>query len=857
MKNNSLINNYICQLFDHSNIFICIFIFAIYLYNVQNSEQIYRTIFSQEFNIILVFSDNYIYIFNSKTLNKESFYPLSNDQKINSLSEGETISFAEYNDQNNLFSSNIYIIIKKYFYAFSKDGMNRSSENINSMEILPNNLILEKCVNEGMNSNCYFFTSFISSSKALIIIKLIYDTSFMSFSEGKKITYNIFNSLGESSQSQSDYVTCQIMKISSNEKYLTCFYENDDNEIGSINFDLSELNEISSKPAKYKKNNGAKKIKSLLYDNNSKAFICYVNNNNDGACLSFDLINNEWSDCEYKYLNNCNYPQFFYFDYFKSSNEYILNCFSSETEMNLVLFNSNMELQNLNNNVYCISESEITFCQTNSFSSSINYNNGYKIDICCSNSNNIKLEETQLAFPCTISSELKCTNSEPHYINTTYPITTLTTSINYNENTYYFNPPIKSTIINNFFPSTSISTNINYLPTTIIETSLSTNIKDLSTIIIETSLSTNIKDLPTIIIESKNSNKIIKKTIDSKKEDFVKNLSQYMEDVDIGQVYEIKADDYEVKISPINFNEYKDSSTYINFLECEKTLRTKNKIPPDSILTVVQIEIYNYEEKSLNNQVEYAVFNEDKQKLDLSVCENDKIEIHYAITNISNIDLEKLSYFSNMDVDILNIKDDFFNDICYPYSENNSDMILEDRVSDIYQNFSLCDDNCEYSNTNISSMTIICSCDVKPIIETEKPDLKFEKIYLDFFSEISLGVLKCFDLVFNLKNKSKNFGFIIFTLLIFLHIPIIIIHSIIGVLPIYKYIISEMEKYHYLPKLNSPIKKDKKNKNDIYKEKEKEKDNLNIINYIEKRKNKNTKYRNKRIDIAHAKNTYI
>ena len=103
MKNKSLINNYICQLLNHSNIFIYIFIFSIYLCGVQ-SEQIYTSIFSQEFNKILVFSDNYIYIFNFKTLNKENFYLLSNDQKINSLSEGEAISFAEYNDQNNPFS---------------------------------------------------------------------------------------------------------------------------------------------------------------------------------------------------------------------------------------------------------------------------------------------------------------------------------------------------------------------------------------------------------------------------------------------------------------------------------------------------------------------------------------------------------------------------------------------------------------------------------------------------------------------------------------------------------------------------------------------------------------------------------
>ena len=138
-------------------------------------------------------------------------------------------------------------------------------------------------------------------------------------------------------------------------------------------------------------------------------------------------------------------------------------------------------------------------------------------------------------------------------------------------------------------------------------------------------------------------------------------------------------------------------------------------------------------------------------------------------------------------------------------------MILNDRISDIYQNYSLCDDNCEYNNMNISSMLITCSCEIKTEIETQKPDLKFDKIYLDLFSETTLGVIKCFNLVFNLKNKLNNIGFIIFSLLICFHIPIIFHYIIYGILPINKYIFNEMKKFNYLPQINSPLKKkDKK-----------------------------------------------
>jgi len=91
-------------------------------------------------------------------------------------------------------------------------------------------------------------------------------------------------------------------------------------------------------------------------------------------------------------------------------------------------------------------------------------------------------------------------------------------------------------------------------------------------------------------------------------------------------------------------------------------------------------------------------------------------------------------------------------------------------------------------------MLITCNCKIKTEIETKKPDLKFDKIYLDLFSETSFGIIKCFKLVFNLKIKLNNIGFIIFSLLICFHIPIIIHYIIYGILPINKYIFNEMKK---------------------------------------------------------------
>jgi hypothetical protein len=63
--------------------------------------------------------------------------------------------------------------------------------------------------------------------------------------------------------------------------------------------------------------------------------------------------------------------------------------------------------------------------------------------------------------------------------------------------------------------------------------------------------------------------------------------------------------------------------------------------------------------------------------MDLSVCKDTDIKIEYSIKNSSKLNIDKILYFQNKGIDVFQIKDSFFNDICFPYSysESNSDMI--------------------------------------------------------------------------------------------------------------------------------------------------------------------------------------
>ena len=316
---------------------------------------------------------------------------------------------------------------------------------------------------------------------------------------------------------------------------------------------------------------------------------------------------------------------------------------------------------------------------------------------------------------------------------------------------------------------------------------------------------------------------IIQRRSTKTKEEIINNLDNIMENYDLKKIYEIFGDDYKIKISPINSKKYKNIPTYIDFSNCEKIMRTKEELS-SSKLTVFQIEIDNINERNLINNVEYVIFDENKKILNLSDCENAKIEIYYQI-DTSMINKTKVTYYSELGIDVFNIKDDFFNDICYPYSENNSDMILKDRIFDIYQNYSICEKNCEYNKIDLIEYIASCKCDVKTKVETKRDPPKLDTVVLDSIKDTNLAVIICYQLVFDFKNKLNNIGFIIFSCLLLIHIPIIIHYFIFNTISIKKYIVSQMIKYSYwLNEKKNPMKKGKS-----FKDKRKEADSEEII----------------------------
>ena len=285
--------------------------------------------------------------------------------------------------------------------------------------------------------------------------------------------------------------------------------------------------------------------------------------------------------------------------------------------------------------------------------------------------------------------------------------------------------------------------------------------------------------------------KIHEEKINATKENITEILHSIIGEIKIGQVYKKIGDNLTILIFPTN-SKFFDNTSHVNFIECEKQLRNYYKIQNSSIMTFLQIELENDNSKSLINQIEYQALDANKTMLDLSICENTNIQVFYSIKNNSQVDFKSAENFKQSGIDIFNINDSFFNDICKPYSESNNDLILEDRIKYKCQNYSLCEIGCSYDKMDFEHMTILCNCKVKNNISIVISPINFQQAE---GSSTNFDVVKCSNLVFSFEGKFDNIGFWILGILVLFQAPILFYYFNKGIKPVREYILKEMKKY--------------------------------------------------------------
>ena len=231
--------------------------------------------------------------------------------------------------------------------------------------------------------------------------------------------------------------------------------------------------------------------------------------------------------------------------------------------------------------------------------------------------------------------------------------------------------------------------------------------------------------------------------------------------------------------------------SYIDFEECISVLKNVWNIDEDQNLYVAQIEVNRTTQ--VTNRLDYAIYRENGQKLDLSVCSNLNLKVNYYITDVSNISLETAKALEEKGIDIYNGKDDFFNSYCVNFtSEYNTDVILKDRREHYFKNVSYCEVNCSYLHINLDTHRVECACPVKGATETEEDEDKNENPP-DFSSEITSSnyeVIVCYNQVFNKEKLKVNIGNYIFLVMGAVIIGIFCQYAIYGKRNIMKYIIA-------------------------------------------------------------------
>ena len=123
---------------------------------------------------------------------------------------------------------------------------------------------------------------------------------------------------------------------------------------------------------------------------------------------------------------------------------------------------------------------------------------------------------------------------------------------------------------------------------------------------------------------------IFKRNLNINKNQILENIQNITNSIKIGKTYEMFGNDFVILIKPTTSPDI-PSFTRIDFSSCEDILRNYYKIYKPRIITFLQVEINNTNDFSLINQIEYQAYDDDKNLLNLSLCNNSNINIFYSI----------------------------------------------------------------------------------------------------------------------------------------------------------------------------------------------------------------------------------
>ena len=183
------------------------------------------------------------------------------------------------------------------------------------------------------------------------------------------------------------------------------------------------------------------------------------------------------------------------------------------------------------------------------------------------------------------------------------------------------------------------------------------------------------------------------------KKEFEKDLKKYITDYAKNNLI-IKGSDFILQTYSLSFPPLeREELSSIELSQCELVLKREYSI------SEIYIAIFDY-----NDTVDYHLYDINGKSLDISICEEIPITISKKI-NSSSFDLSEGLYYQSKGINIYNIKDNYYTDICY--HEIDDKITLEERliyIFSIVEKFNLCDSSCVLIDVNYRSHKAKCEC---------------------------------------------------------------------------------------------------------------------------------------------------
>jgi hypothetical protein len=231
----------------------------------------------------------------------------------------------------------------------------------------------------------------------------------------------------------------------------------------------------------------------------------------------------------------------------------------------------------------------------------------------------------------------------------------------------------------------------------------------------------------------------------------------------------------------------------IDFKDCYKLVQDHHSLKEDLIIGLID-EYNDNEADGVKNPITtYAFFHPvSGENLHANeICGNIKIVVEEKISTILD-DTTNVLFFSEQNIDIFNASSEFYSDICFQFeSPYEKDIVIKDRIQLFYPNVTLCDIGCIYKGLNFTSLTAVCECIFRDLLDKNFLNDNFlldniivsgmiDELY-ESLKIINLKVILCYKTIFDSKYMSKCLGGFLILFLFILEILCIILYNTVGI----------------------------------------------------------------------------